>query len=111
MTPSQEFWNPADTIQNTIILLVEKIVVAMGDELKVFIPPLVQPVLRLFLQDPSEQQIATQKVCVYTCAGVPVSHDCHMSRCTTKCNKVIQPVNQTMSLDIAYPCFVQVAEW
>ena len=59
----QEFWNPSDTIQNTIILLVEKIVVAMGDELKVFIPPLVQPVLRLFLQDPSEQQIATQKVC------------------------------------------------
>ena len=63
----QEFWNPSDTIQNTIILLVEKIVVAMGDELKVFIPPLVQPVLRLFLQDPSEQQIATQKVC--TCVG------------------------------------------
>ena len=59
----KEFWNPSDTIQNTIILLVEKIVVAMGDELKVFIPPLVQPVLRLFLQDPSEQQIATQKVC------------------------------------------------
>ena len=50
-------------IQNTIILLIEKIVVAMGDELKVFIPPLVQPVLRLFLQDPSEMKIATQKVC------------------------------------------------
>ena len=49
-------------IQNTIILLIEKIVVAMSDELKVFIPPLVQPVLRLFLQDPSEMKIATQKV-------------------------------------------------
>jgi len=59
----KEFWSPMSPIQNTIILLIEKIVVAMGDELKVFIPPLVQPVLRLFLQDPSEMKIATQKVC------------------------------------------------
>ena len=34
----------------------------MGDELKVYLPPLVQPVLRLFLQDQSEQKMATQKV-------------------------------------------------
>ena len=34
----------------------------MGDELKVYIPPLVQPVLRLFLQDQSEMKVATQKV-------------------------------------------------
>ena len=58
----QEFWNPTSPIQNTIILLIEKIVVAMGDELKVYIPPMVQPMLRLFLQDSSEQNMTTQKV-------------------------------------------------
>jgi hypothetical protein len=60
----QEFWNPTSPIQNTIILLIEKIVVAMGDELKVYIPPMVQPMLRLFLQDSSEQNMTTQKVCM-----------------------------------------------
>ena len=60
--PSQEFWSPNSPIQNTIILLIEKIVVAMGDELKVYIPRLVHPVLKLFLQDTSEQKLATQKV-------------------------------------------------
>lgn len=34
----------------------------MGDELKVYIPRLVHPVLKLFLQDTSEQKMATQKV-------------------------------------------------
>ena len=36
--------------------------VAMGDELKAYIPSLVHPVLRLFLQDKSPQRVATQKV-------------------------------------------------
>ena len=43
-------------------MLVEQIVVAMGDELKAYIPSLVHPVLRLFLQDKSPQRVATQKV-------------------------------------------------
>ena len=36
--------------------------VAMGDELKAYFPSLVHPVLRLFLQDKSQQRVATQKV-------------------------------------------------
>ena len=34
----------------------------MGDELKVYIPSMVQPVLRLFMQDDSQQKLVTQKV-------------------------------------------------
>lgn len=34
----------------------------MGDELKIYLPPMVQPVLRLFMQDESEQKLVTQKV-------------------------------------------------
>lgn len=63
-TFSQEFWSPNSPIQNTIILLIEKIVGGMGDELKVYIPRLVHPVLKLFLQDTSEQKLATQKVII-----------------------------------------------
>ena len=40
----------------------EKIILAMGDELKVYLPPMVQPVLRLFMQDESQQKLVTQKV-------------------------------------------------
>lgn len=58
----QEFWSPDSPIQTTIILLVEKIIIAMGDELKIYLPPMVQPVLRLFMQDDSPQKLVTQKV-------------------------------------------------
>ncbi len=58
----QDFWDPTSPIQTTIIVLIKKIVVAMGDELKVYIPPLIQHVLRLFLQDQSEQKMVTHKV-------------------------------------------------
>ena len=64
----QEFWAPTSPspehhhLQNTIILLIEKIVVGMGDELKVYIPRMVEPVLKLFLQDQSSQKLSTQKV-------------------------------------------------
>ena len=34
----------------------------MGDELKIYLPPMVQPVLRLFMQDDSPQKLVTQKV-------------------------------------------------
>ena len=59
----QTFWAPDSPIQITIVLLVEKIILAMGDELKIYLPPMVQPVLRLFMQDESEQKLVTQKVC------------------------------------------------
>ena len=58
----QEFWSPSGSIQNTIILLIEKIFIAMGDEIKVYLPRMVQPVLQLFMQDTSEQKLSTQKV-------------------------------------------------
>lgn len=58
----KEFWAPDSPIQTTIILLIEKIVLAMGDELKVYIPSMVQPVLRLFMQDDSQQKLVTQKM-------------------------------------------------
>ena len=34
----------------------------MGDEIKVYLPRMVQPVLQLFMQDTSEQKLSTQKV-------------------------------------------------
>lgn len=46
-------------------MLVEQIVVAMGEELKVYLPPMVQPVLRVFMQDQSDKKIVTQKVLNY----------------------------------------------
>lgn len=58
----QEFWSPNNPLQATIICLIEQIVVAMGEELKVYLPPMVQPVLRVFMQDQSERKIVTQKV-------------------------------------------------
>ena len=61
----QTFWAPDSPIQITIVLLVEKIILAMGDELKIYLPPMVQPVLRLFMQDESEQKLVTQKVRVH----------------------------------------------
>nr|QHX41461.1 serine/threonine-protein kinase mTOR [Halisarca dujardinii] len=57
-----EFWSPNSQLQNTIILLIEQIVVAMGDELKAYFPSLVHPVLKLFIYDQSKQRIATQKM-------------------------------------------------
>ena len=56
----------------------------MGDEIKVYLPRMVQPVLQLFMQDNSEQKLSTQKVgtvgggggvTVYVgvCVGVPLS--------------------------------------
>ena len=62
---SQEFWSPNNPLQSTIISLIEQIVVAMGEELKVYLPPMVQPVLRVFMQDQSERKIVTQKVKPY----------------------------------------------
>ena len=58
----QEFWAPDSPIQTTIIFLMEKIIASMGDELKVYLPPMVQPVLKLFMQDSSQQKLVTQKV-------------------------------------------------
>ena len=60
----QEFWSPNSPLQSTIIMLIEQIVVAMGEELKVYLPPMVQPVLRVFMQDQSDRKIVTQKVCI-----------------------------------------------
>lgn len=47
--------------------------VGMGDELKVYIPRMVQPVLLLFLQDESDMKIATQKVGI-KCVKYPLPH-------------------------------------
>ena len=65
---SQEFWTTEHQhLQNTIILLIEKIVAGMGDELKIYIPRMVEPVLKLFLQDQSKMKISTQKVSLSFC--------------------------------------------
>ncbi|CAI7993434.1 Serine/threonine-protein kinase tor, partial [Geodia barretti] len=59
----REFWTTEHQhLQNTIILLIEKIVAGMGDELKIYIPRMVEPVLKLFLQDQSKMKISTQKM-------------------------------------------------
>jgi len=49
-------------MQNTIILLIEQIVGAIGTEFKVFLPQIVPQMLRVFMHDNSSGRSVTAKV-------------------------------------------------
>lgn len=49
-------------MQNTIILLIEQIVVALGGEFKLYLPQLIPHMLRVFMHDNSTGRSVTMKV-------------------------------------------------
>lgn len=58
----QEYWTPNNPMQNTIILLIEQIVVALGGEFKLYLPQLIPHMLRVFMHDNSTGRSVTIKV-------------------------------------------------
>lgn len=58
----QEYWTPNNPMQNTIILLIEQIVVALGGEFKLYLPQLIPHMLRVFMHDNSPGRTVTTKV-------------------------------------------------
>lgn len=57
----QEFWVMNTSIQSTIILLIEQIVVALGGEFKLYLPQLIPHMLRVFMHDNSPGRIVSIK--------------------------------------------------
>ncbi|KFO31595.1 Serine/threonine-protein kinase mTOR [Fukomys damarensis] len=53
VTLMREFWVMNTSIQSTIILLIEQIVVALGGEFKLYLPQLIPHMLRVFMHDNS----------------------------------------------------------
>lgn len=61
---SQEYWsakNVNNSMQTTIIILLERIVTALGAEFQVYLPPLIPNILRIFIHDNNERNV-TKKV-------------------------------------------------
>ena len=52
------------SIQSTIILLIEQIVVALGGEFKLYLPQLIPHMLRVFMHDNSSGRIVSIKVSI-----------------------------------------------
>lgn len=50
------------SIQSTIILLIEQIVVALGGEFKLYLPQLIPHMLRVFMHDNSQGRVVSIKV-------------------------------------------------
>lgn len=50
------------SIQSTIILLIEQIVVALGGEFKLYLPQLIPHMLRVFMHDSSQGRTVSIKV-------------------------------------------------
>lgn len=58
----KEFWTPNSPLQQTIILLVEYIAVALGSEFKVYLPQLMPQIQRVLAHDTSKDRKVTEKL-------------------------------------------------
>ncbi|XP_041480411.1 serine/threonine-protein kinase mTOR-like [Lytechinus variegatus] len=58
----REFWTVNSPLQNTIILLVEQTVVALGGEFKLYLPCIVPQMLKVFMHDNSQGRVVTTKL-------------------------------------------------
>lgn len=58
----KEYWSPNSTMQNTIINLVEQIVTALGTEFKIYLPQIIPQILKVFMQDSSDNRAVTGKL-------------------------------------------------
>jgi len=61
----QEHWTVNNPLQNTIILLLEQIVGALGTDFKLYLPCIVPHILRVFLHDATPGRTTTAKVWRY----------------------------------------------
>ncbi|GLD45725.1 serine/threonine-protein kinase mTOR, partial [Lates japonicus] len=61
----REYWTPNNPMQNTIILLIEQIVVALGGEFKLYLPQLIPHMLRVFMHDNSTGRSVTIKYQIF----------------------------------------------
>ncbi|RMB91729.1 hypothetical protein DUI87_31959 [Hirundo rustica rustica] len=62
VTLMRDFWVMNNSIQSTIILLIEQIVVALGGEFKLYLPQLIPHMLRVFMHDNSQGRIVSVKL-------------------------------------------------
>ncbi|XP_059807691.1 serine/threonine-protein kinase mTOR isoform X1 [Hypanus sabinus] len=58
----KEYWTLNNQMQNTIILVIEQIVVALGGEFKLYLPQLIPHMLRVFMHDTSTGRSVTIKL-------------------------------------------------
>lgn len=65
-------------MQNTIILLIEQIVVALGGEFKLYLPQLIPHMLRVFMHDNSPGRSVTIKVYATSEISVNVALKTHL---------------------------------
>ncbi|XP_039428931.1 serine/threonine-protein kinase Tor-like [Culex pipiens pallens] len=56
------FWNSNYPLQSTLIILVEKIAIALGCEFKIYLPQLMPQILRVLLHDNSTNRVVTVKL-------------------------------------------------
>lgn len=65
-------------MQNTIILLIEQIVVALGGEFKLYLPQLIPHMLRVFMHDSSPGRSVTIKVSAALMLSIKsIKNDCY----------------------------------
>ncbi|XP_013416422.1 serine/threonine-protein kinase mTOR-like [Lingula anatina] len=58
----RDYWTPNSPMQNTIILLIEQIVIALGTEFKIYLPQIVPQMLKVFMHDSSPGRQVTGKL-------------------------------------------------
>ncbi|XP_064642053.1 serine/threonine-protein kinase mTOR-like isoform X1 [Lineus longissimus] len=58
----KDYWTLNSPMQNTIILLIEQIVGALGTEFKVYLPQVIPQILRVFMHDNSHSRGVTAKL-------------------------------------------------
>ncbi|KAJ8022045.1 Serine/threonine-protein kinase mTOR [Holothuria leucospilota] len=58
----RDFWTVNSPLQNTIILLVEQTVVALGGEFKLYLPRIIPMMLKVFMHDHSPNKTVTTKL-------------------------------------------------
>jgi len=58
----QEHWTVNSPLQNTIILLLEQIVSALGTEFKIYLPQIIPNILKVFMHDNSAGRSVSAKV-------------------------------------------------
>nr|FAA04053.1 TPA: mechanistic target of rapamycin [Lymnaea stagnalis] len=58
----KEYWTNSTSMQSAIIMLIEQIVNALGTEFRIYLPQIIPQILRVFMQDSSENKIVTAKL-------------------------------------------------
>ncbi|KAL7976198.1 hypothetical protein Chor_008295 [Crotalus horridus] len=89
VTLMRDFWVVNNSIQSTIILLIEQIVVALGGEFKLYLPQLIPHMLRLF--DAPDAPLSARKAALETVDRLTESLDF-----TDYASRIIHPIVRTL---------------